>query len=53
LSQISETLEQNMILGEIGLDHYFIKDKSEWVLQEKVLKIFLYLAEKKKFKAKY
>lgn len=50
LAKISELLDQNMILGEIGLDHLFIKDKNEWILQEKVLRFLLFLAEKKNLK---
>jgi TatD DNase family protein len=33
-------------IGEIGMDHYFVKDNSLWPLQEKIFKTMLELAQK-------
>jgi len=33
-------------IGEIGMDHYFVKDNKLWPLQEKIFKIMLELAQK-------
>jgi TatD DNase family protein len=46
LIKITDMIKNIQILGEIGLDHYFIRDKFEWTLQEKVFRTFLYLAQR-------
>ncbi|MCK4239549.1 MAG: TatD family hydrolase, partial [Candidatus Lokiarchaeota archaeon] len=33
-------------IGEIGIDHYFVKDNTLWPLQEKIFKTMLGLAQK-------
>lgn len=33
-------------IGEIGMDHYFVKDNTLWPLQEKIFKTMLNLAQK-------
>lgn len=43
---IEDNLEKIVGIGEIGLDHYFLKDKSRFNIQEEVFNFFLDLAEK-------
>jgi len=38
--------EKLSAIGEIGMDHYFVKDKALWPLQEKIFKTMLELAQK-------
>lgn len=41
LDDLSEAIEQSPMLGELGLDHYFVKDTSTYPAQRKVLEFFL------------
>ena len=41
LDDLSEAIEQSPMIGEIGLDHYFIQDTSTYPAQRKVLEFFL------------
>ncbi|MGC9335675.1 MAG: TatD family hydrolase, partial [Anaerolineae bacterium] len=41
LEDLSEAIEQSPMLGEIGLDHYFVQDTSAYPAQRKVLEFFL------------
>jgi len=41
LEDLSEAIEQSPMLGEIGLDYYFIEDASEYPAQRKVFEFFL------------
>jgi TatD DNase family protein len=41
LEDMAPALEQSPMLGEIGLDHHFIKDTSHYSAQRKVLEFFL------------
>ncbi|NVM01953.1 MAG: TatD family hydrolase [Candidatus Helarchaeota archaeon] len=43
---IEENLDKIVGVGEIGLDHYFLKDKSSYAIQNEVFNYFLDLAEK-------
>jgi TatD DNase family protein len=38
---LSEAIEQSPMIGEIGLDHYFVQDTSTYPAQRKVLEFFL------------
>ncbi|MFW9933405.1 MAG: TatD family hydrolase [Candidatus Thorarchaeota archaeon] len=46
LDVIREYAYKCIVLGEIGLDHFFAKDSSTYPLQEELLKVFLEVAEK-------
>jgi len=41
LDDLSKAIEQSPIIGEIGLDHYFVQDTSTYPAQRKVLEFFL------------
>ncbi len=41
LEDLSEAIEQSPMIGEIGLDYYFVKDASEYPDQRRVLEFFL------------
>lgn len=41
LEDLRGAIEQSPMLGEIGLDYYFVKDPSEYPVQRKVLEFFL------------
>jgi TatD DNase family protein len=41
LEDLGEAIEQSPMLGEIGLDYYFVKDASEYPAQRKVFEFFL------------
>jgi TatD DNase family protein len=41
LDDLAETVEQSPMLGEIGLDHYFVQDISTFSAQRRVLEFFL------------
>jgi len=41
LEDLGEAVEQSPMIGEIGLDHYFVKDTSAYPAQSKVLEFFL------------
>jgi TatD DNase family protein len=41
LEELSPAIEQSPILGEIGLDFYFVKEASQYPAQRKVLEFFL------------
>lgn len=41
LDDLSEAIEVSPMLGETGLDHYFVKDTSTYPAQRKVLEFFL------------
>jgi TatD DNase family protein len=41
LDDLCEAIEMSPMLGEIGLDHYFVKDTSTYPAQRKVLEFFL------------
>lgn len=41
LDDLSEAIESSPMLGEIGLDHYFVKDTSTYPAQRTVLEFFL------------
>jgi len=41
LEALSEAIAQSPMLGEIGLDHYFVKDASQYPAQRKVFEFFL------------
>ena len=41
LDDLSEAIEQSPMIGEIGLDHYFVQDTSAYPAQRKVLEFFL------------
>jgi len=45
LDLIRKYAKQNIVLGEIGLDHFFAKDSSAYPLQEDLFKLFLEVAE--------
>ncbi|MFX0134741.1 MAG: TatD family hydrolase, partial [Candidatus Hodarchaeota archaeon] len=45
-AMIEENLEKIVGVGEIGLDRYFLKDKSSYGVQNEVFNFFLDLAEK-------
>jgi len=50
LTSISKYVEASPALGEIGLDHHWVKDSSEYAAQRKVLEYFLAAAgEQDKF----
>ena len=46
LEDLSEAIEQSAMIGEIGLDHYFVQDTSTYPAQRKVLEFFLGAARK-------
>jgi TatD DNase family protein len=41
LDDLSEAIELSPMIGEIGLDHYFVQDTSTYPAQRKVLEFFL------------
>lgn len=41
LEDLSDAIEQSPILGEIGLDHYFVEDVIKYSAQRKVFEFFL------------
>ena len=41
LDDLSEAIEQSPMIGEIGLDHYFVQDTSTYPARRKVLEFFL------------
>jgi TatD DNase family protein len=41
LEELSEAIEQSPMIGEIGLDYYFVKDASEYPDQRRVFEFFL------------
>jgi TatD DNase family protein len=41
LDDLSEAIDQSPMIGEIGLDHHFVKDVSAYPAQRKVLEFFL------------
>ena len=41
LADLNEAIEQSPMLGEIGLDHYFVDDASQYPAQRKVFEFFL------------
>ena len=41
LNELSEAIEQSPMIGEIGLDHYFVQDTSAYPAQRTVLEFFL------------
>jgi TatD DNase family protein len=41
LEELSEPIEQSPMIGEIGLDYYFVKEASEYPKQRRVLEFFL------------
>lgn len=41
LENLSEDVEQRPMIGEIGLDHYFVEDTSTYSDQRKVFEFFL------------
>jgi len=41
LSELREAVGQSPMIGEIGLDHYFIEDRAAYEAQEKVFEYFL------------
>ena len=46
LDELSDAIKKCPMLGEIGLDHYFVKDASAYCAQRKVLEFFLDAARK-------
>jgi len=38
---ISKLISRNRIIGEIGLDHFFVKDTSRYPAQQKIFELFL------------
>ena len=45
MQDLSEAVEQSPMIGEIGLDHYFVEDASTYPAQRKVFEYFLGAAE--------
>ncbi len=45
LKELRAAAEQSPILGEIGLDHYWVEDRSQYQAQQKVLEFFLKVAK--------
>jgi TatD DNase family protein len=41
LEKLSEAIEQSPMIGEIGLDYYFVKDASEYPEQRRIFEFFL------------
>lgn len=41
LDELGEAIEQTSMIGEIGLDHHFVRDPSAYPAQRKVLEFFL------------
>ena len=48
LEDLGEAIEQSPMLGEIGLDHYFTRDASEYPAQRKVFEFFLAAAKEQR-----
>jgi len=46
LEDLSNAIDQSPIIGEIGLDYYFVKDTSQYPAQEKVFDFFLTAASR-------
>jgi TatD DNase family protein len=46
LEELRKAVEQSPMLGEIGLDYYFVKDASEYPAQRRVFEFFLAAAKK-------
>lgn len=44
---IKKLIRENSIIGEIGLDHFFVKDSSRYAAQRKVFELFLSESEDK------
>ncbi len=47
LDVVREYANDRMVLGEIGLDHFFAKDPATYPMQKKLFTVFLEVAEKK------
>jgi TatD DNase family protein len=47
LDELERALDESVFIGEIGLDYYFVKDKSQYKHQMKVFEFFLNEAKKK------
>ncbi|WP_287583269.1 TatD family hydrolase [Candidatus Borrarchaeum sp.] len=47
VNKVRELLPEKGVLGEIGLDHHFIKNKEEWEPQFTIFESLLSIAEKK------
>ncbi len=45
LEELLAAAEQSPLLGEIGLDHYWVEDHSQYPAQQKVLEFFLKVAK--------
>jgi TatD DNase family protein len=45
LEELRAVADQSLILGEIGLDHYWVEDRSQYPAQQKVLEFFLKVAK--------
>jgi TatD DNase family protein len=45
LEELRAAAEQSPIIGEIGLDHYWVEDRSQYPAQQKVLEFFLKVAK--------
>ena len=45
LAELGTAIEQSPILGEIGLDHYWVEDRSQYPAQQQVLEFFLNAAK--------
>lgn len=41
LDKLAEAIDQTPLIGEIGLDHHFVKDSSRYLAQRKVFEFFL------------
>ena len=48
LDELNELFEKALVFGEIGLDHFHMKDKSEYPAQEILFRKFLEFAQKQK-----
>ena len=48
LKNLHNAIEQTPILGEIGLDHHFVEDRSQYLAQRKVFEFFLAAAAEQK-----
>ena len=46
LGELDDAIESSPMIGEIGLDYYFIKDRTEYPEQKKVLEYFLAACKK-------
>ncbi len=48
LHELSRAIEMSLAIGEIGLDFHWVKDSSQYAVQEKVLRFFLAAAKEQK-----